>query len=118
MSLDKYFGRQYHPDTYNCAHFVCEVYKDLAGTDISNVLEGFLRPVAARTAVLATLRRVTLLARPLSPCIAFMQRKVGGPHVGVWVRGKIIHLLENGSVQYQPLDVASRGFIRVRFVKC
>lgn len=118
MSLDKYFGRRYDSRRYNCAHFVCEVWSDLKGDQFAIALHGLLCPVSDRRAIAGELRRIQFLKRAESPCVAYMQSRLKPPHVGVWISGRVLHLTETAGVQYQPIDVASLGFDRVRFLTC
>lgn len=118
MSIDKYFNRRYSAKNYNCAHLVCEVWQDLTGVDISHSMSGFLCAPTARTVPRERLRVFRVVPKPVTPCIVFMQRLRSPPHVGIWVRGRVLHILENSKVQYQPLDVVTRGFKKVRFVVC
>ncbi len=116
--IDKYFNRTYSARDYNCAHFAVEVWRDLTGEDLGETLAGFLCAPSSRVADFASLRRVRFLARPLPLCLAYMQRPPGRPHVGIWYKGAVLHLLENSSVQYMPLEVAAVGFKRTRFFLC
>lgn len=118
MSVDKYFNRTYSARDYNCAHLVCEVWKDLTGHDIADTLQGFLTAPVTRRAQLSRLRTLRIVAEPCTPCIVFMQRRKCAPHVGIWVRGRVLHILENTGVQFQHLEVATLGFTRVRFIVC
>lgn len=118
MSIDKYFGRRYNRSKYNCAHFVCEVWADLKGNQLADALREMLCPPSARRVVLSDLRAVRFLKSPEDPCVVYMTSRLNAPHVGIWIRGKVLHIVDNQGVQYQPLDVASLGFKRVRFLAC
>lgn len=114
MSIDKFFNRTYERNHYNCAHFVCEVWKDLTGQDISGSMSGFLVPMKERHA-LPTLRRYfERLEGPRSPCIVLMQRPRYAPHVGIYLRGRVLHIQEHG-VEFQPIDVATIGFTQIGY---
>lgn len=111
------FNRQYNRETYNCAHFVCDVWKELTGKDIEKELSGFLRPPKERQAGMDLRRTFRKLEKPESPCVVLMQRPGTVPHVGVFVRGKVIHIHERG-VEFLPLDIAARGFDRLGYYTC
>lgn len=115
--LDSFFTRRYNRTTYNCAHFVCEVWKELTGQDLEQELTGFLRPPKERYTDPALRRKFKRLEQPQSPCIVIMQRRGSVPHTGVYVRGKVIHIHENG-VEFLPLKIASRGFEKLGFYIC
>lgn len=117
MNLDRYLSRRFHPRQYNCAHLVCDVWRDLKGEDLASVLDGFLCAPGARKTVLSQLRRIRFMDAPQSPCVVLMQSPKRAAHVGVWINRRVLHLLESG-VQYTALDVASLGFKQVRFFTC
>lgn len=114
MSLDRFFNRTYSAQTYNCAHFVCEVWKETQGQDISGPLSGFLRPAKLRKVRASIRHQFERLDGPRSPCIVLMQRPGYAPHVGMFIRGRVFHIQRSG-VQFQPIDVAAIGFTQVRF---
>jgi len=116
MSIDKFLKKKYDKDSYNCAHLVCDVWEDITGESIRHKLTGFLRPYNERTAEWATFRQLSRLDAPESPCIVLMQRFHTSPHVGIFVRDRVLHIDEIG-VKFQPLEVATRYFQRVRFYK-
>lgn len=115
--LDDFFYRRYNRQNYNCAHFVCEVWKHLTGQNIETELEGFLRPPKDRRADPALRRKFKKLAAPVSPCLVLMQRHKSVPHAGVYIRGRIIHIHELG-VECLPVDVATRGFNKLGYYTC
>lgn len=117
MSVDQYFNREYDIRKYNCAHLVCEAWKDLTGFDLAGVLRGFLSGAKDRRTILSDLRKMRQLDEPVDPCIVLMQQGRNAPHVGLYVRGRVLHIREQG-VHFQPLDVVSIGFPKVRFYTC
>lgn len=118
MSIDKYFTRVYDPNNYNCAHFVCELWAELKGPEMGELLGGFLCKPSERVARKSDLKRFRVLTKPESPCVVFMQAPKAVTHVGIWLRGKVFHILSDRGVQYQPLEVATIGFKQVRFITC
>lgn len=117
MSLDVYFNRSYNVNSYNCAHFVCEVWKGLQGEEIAEKLKGFLCARHDRFASVEELRCVRFLGKPVSPCLVLFQASASTTHVGIWYKGKVLDIGPRG-VRYMPLEVASLGYKRVRFFKC
>jgi hypothetical protein len=113
-SIDKYFNKRFNSRTYNCAHFVCDVWADLKGFEMAEVLKGFLCAEKDRKAIKKDLNVINFLPKPVSPCVVLMQRPKAAPHVGIYLENKVLHILE-ASVQYQPLDVATLGFNKIRF---
>lgn len=116
MSIDRYFNRRYNAANYNCAHFVCEVWKGLTGVDIAHKFAGLMMPVAD-TRTLRNGFSFERLAGPENPCIVLMQRPRYPSHVGIFIRGRIFHLKESG-VEFQPIEIASIGFTKMRYYKC
>lgn len=104
ISIDGFLGRVYEPG-YKCLHFASDVWHYLTGVDIrSRLLGGHI----------ASFRREE---RPVDPCIVLMQSRGVIPHVGVYYRGRVLHLTELG-VQYQPVEIATLGFKTIRFYSC
>jgi len=114
MSIDKYFERTYNRKRYNCAHLVCEVWKDITGEDLSQQMRGFFAGSGETTAIIGDLRNFQKLLKPVSPCIVLFQSPRMSPHVGMFIRGRVLHIQQRG-VEYQPLDVVSMNFKRVSF---
>jgi hypothetical protein len=115
--LDDLFAIKYDRQNYNCAHFARDVWQRETGQDITETLSGFLLPPGERS-VRANLRhKFKRLQTPKSPCIVLMHRKNSVPHVGVYLRDKVIHLHEKG-VEFMPLDIATRGFKKLGFYVC
>lgn len=117
ISVDRYFSRTYNRKSYNCAHLVCEAWKDMTGQDISGALRGFLNGRGEGRAILNDLRRFKRLTEPQSPCIVLFHATKQAPHVGIYIRGRVLHIQSRG-VEFQPLDVVSLGFKRTGFYLC
>lgn len=118
MNMDHYFNRKYNASDYNCAHFACEVWEGLCGKQFTDALKFLLCGPSKRRAVLADLKSINIMREPQDPCIVYLKAPLRAPHVGVWIRGKVFHITKEWGVQYQPLDVVSFGFKRVRFLTC
>lgn len=117
MNLDDLFFKKYDKNNYNCAHFVRDAWELETGEDISEELEGFLLPAKSRYARAALRRIFKKIKKPQSPCIVLMQRPRSVPHVGIYLRGKVLHLHEKGVERMTP-EIASRGFKKVGFYTC
>ena len=57
------------------------------------------------------------LDAPSPPCVVLMTRPRFQPHVGLFWADKVLHITEQG-VAFQPLDVVSVGFTKIRFYQC
>lgn len=117
MSVDRYFGRRYSPGLYNCFHFSVDVWKDLTGEDLRVRLDGLLSgSVAGRSITRQTVQAFRFLdPEPPFNCLVLMQRARSAPHIGVWIRGRVLHIQNKAGVHHMPLEIASLGFRKVRF---
>jgi len=116
--IDQYLNRMYRPRTYNCAHFVCDVWRDLKGEEMALLLKGFLCGRSQRKADFYLLKKhVTFLDKPETPSVVLMQRPRMPAHVGIWINRKVLQITLSG-VTYYPLDIATMGYRKVRFFTC
>jgi hypothetical protein len=116
ISVDKYLSRRYNAKSYNCLHFVCEIWEDLTGTSITPYLTPVLVP-GERLLTSKVLKPFTRIPVPANPSLVFMRRRPFAPHIGIYVDGRVLHLLESGA-QFQLLDVATEHYTDVRFYVC
>lgn len=116
MSIDKFFFRKYDKNKYNCAHFVCEVWLEETGEDLSEKLTGALLPKKERNIPISARHNFTKLDSPESPCLVIFQSKGVSPHIGIYLRGKVLHIKESG-VEYQPIEVVGVNFKKIGFYK-
>jgi hypothetical protein len=117
MSIDKFLGKVYNKNTYNCAHFVVEVWEHLTKRDISDAFACFLLPEKERTASMSIRNHFTKLEKPVNLCIVLMQRPRTEPHVGLFYNNRVLHINEKG-VQFMPLEIASFGYNKIGFYSC
>lgn len=96
FSVDPYLDREHRGDDYNCMHFARDVWKDLTGKDIGLRLKALHDPAEVRKARAGDLKAFEKLDRPISPCLALMRRPRTAPHIGIYLRRRILHLNENG----------------------
>ncbi len=115
---DKYFGRKYDAKNYNCAHFVCDVWQDETGKDIRQAMGGFLAGRGDRRAILADLRAFKRLQAPQSPCIALFQSPRQAPHVGIFLRGRVLHISKEQGVRFDRMEYAALGAKKIGFYTC
>lgn len=116
MNLDRFYDRTYNERTYNCAHFVVEVWQALKGEDLSEKLTGFMTSKDKRVVNPKIRFGFTRLKEPESPCLIVMHKHRQGSHVGIYLNGKILHIGESG-VQHVPIGLATFGFDRYGFYK-
>lgn len=114
--MDKYFGKIYNHKDYTCLHFVKDVWKEYTGKDISKLLERFFNE-DFRKANKVYLRNFKQLEKLEDPCIVVLTRPRTIAHMGIFIRGRVLHLTERGT-EYQPLDIVRLGFTNIRFFTC
>lgn len=103
-SIDPFLGRVKSRD-YNCADFAAEVWEYLTGEQARYLVEDW--HIESRS-------RLQRINSPANPCIIIMYAKRIVPHVGIFVRGKVLHLTDVG-VEFQPVYTATRSYRNHRF---
>lgn len=115
--VDQFLTARHRGDAYNCLHFSAEVWEAETGEDLRDRLGGMLANATRhRRVVRDRVRTFEKLGRPQSPCLVSMHRHRGEPHIGVYLRGRVLHLADHGA-EFTELEVATRGFDRVRFYR-
>lgn len=102
---------------YNCWHLVQDVWATLTGVDLGlPTLDK--HTVAECGGVVSDWvgTRYEQIEKPVSPCIVLFQKDKYRPHVGVFFRGKVIHIKIQGT-RYQSVRLAALGFDSVRYFK-
>jgi hypothetical protein len=107
FSVDPYLSRVYDPVRYDCWCLLREAWLELTGFDIG------ARPPAP-AAALAIWRHFDRLPAAASPSIALMRRPRIVSHVGLFWRGRVLHIQPDGA-RYEMLESASLGFTEVGF---
>lgn len=112
MNLDKFFSKTYDEKNYNCLHFAAEVWKELTNQDLFELIENIINGKINKE----TKYQFESLTKATSPCIVIMKRRGCNSHVGIFYDNRVIHLTELG-VECYNLDIASRGFNKLRFIR-
>lgn len=114
-SVDAFLDRTYIEGKYTCYDFVREVWKEITGVDIGDMA----RPTIGKEGmagewdyVAAKWQRLDALKEP---CVVLFQRPRMIPHVGVYIRGKVLHLPKDSNARFEELSVASIGFKRLSY---
>lgn len=113
-SIDEFFYKTYSEGDYDCLDFSAEVWTFLTGQDLRAALGALLEGAVSRQVRQGHRRHFVALDAPRSPCLAYMSRPRGGPHIGVYLDGSILHI-HAGGVEFQPPEVAARAFTKVRY---
>lgn len=103
-SIDPFLNRV-RKQGYNCADFAAEVWEYLTNMPAKYLVEDWA--IKSRS-------RIRRILYPANPCIIIMYAKRTIPHVGIFVRGRVIHLADAGA-EYQLVEVATRSYRNHRF---
>jgi hypothetical protein len=116
LSVDLYLSRRFDRVSYNCLDLAREVWLGETGEDLGERLRGLFVPVAERKIEARHFRAFERLAAPVSPCLVLMRRPKAEPHMGVFLRGRVIHAQERG-VEWMPIELAAFGFSTVEYFR-
>lgn len=116
LSVDPFLSRQYDKIHYNCLHFARDVWLAHTGVDITVALNNVFDP-RNRTNLRKTMEYFYRISEPIDPCLVLMHRHRLTSHIGVYLRGKVIHLSELG-VEFLPLHIINLGFPILRYYLC
>lgn len=117
-SVDKFLALEYNPRTYNCLHFVRDVMFDMSGVDIKERLSSLFAKPGEFIPVRSEMETFKRLNKPKSPCLVVMSRpRSAETHVGVYVRGRILHLHGRG-VEFQPIHIVALMYSTIRYYEC
>lgn len=117
MSVDKYLDKKYNLKNYNCVHFACDVYFSETGKNIHEIFYGLLLSKADRFVNMSSLKKMKKHKAPVSPCIVLFQARKCEPHVGVFIRGRVLHITPEG-VKFEELSQAGYFFTKASFYSC
>lgn len=114
INVDKYFNRNFDLATYNCWDFLREVWLDLTGNDVGKRTPQPPTALAMRRKFIKEQSDFKEIDAPKEPCIVLMCRVKTTPHVGVFLRNKVLSISERG-VTFVPIAVATHGFTDIRY---
>lgn len=112
--IDALFSKVYAPPEYHCSHFLCDAWQHITGQDLRTRMAGVLEAVSTGQMKPSDLTQFQRIDAPVSPCIVLLHGRGLNPHVGMFWRGRVLHIGWQG-VQYMPLNVVSAGFTKVSF---
>lgn len=98
LDIDAYLGRPFDREHFNCWHLASAAWLELTGQRLDEA-------------------RWERLERPRSPCLVYMARRRAIPHVGLFWRGRVLHIHPTGT-RFERLPDATRGFSQVSFHAC
>lgn len=114
FTVDRYLGREFDRERYNCWDMLREAWLELTGVDIGHRTPMPPTALAIRRRFDQEEAEFVRLAAPRSPSIVLMRRPRLIPHVGLFWRDKVLHIGPEGA-RYEPPHQASHGFTEVRF---
>lgn len=115
MSLDSLMGKRYTA-TYTCLNFACDAWELETGQKLNDKVLSLLTAKSSRVVAREELNEFELLKEPVSPCVVILRKQLRPLHIGIYVRGKVIHLTDDG-VRMQPLDHLKLCYDRLRYYK-
>ena len=113
---DDYMGRRFDLRAYNCWHLVRDVWRDMTDVDLGDLTPPRTDNAALEEAawVATDGPRFVRLERAEAPCIVLFRRRSQMPHVGVLLRGRVLHMRPSG-VHHQALQDVAEEFDQVDF---
>lgn len=117
MRIEPYLAWRWHPKRCHCWHLARAAWLELTGIDL-----GAREPESmAADALRAHFEREALdferIDRPLSPCLVLMLNPGAVPHVGVFIRGRILQMERTGP-SYALAGPSLSRWAEVRFYRC
>jgi hypothetical protein len=112
---DDYMGRRFDLKRYNCWSLVRDVWRDMTGLDLGDLTPrraglGALQAAATDASAGSAFER---LQTPAPACIVLLEGR-DMPHVGVLLRGKLLHMTPAG-VRHEYLAYVARDFASVEY---
>lgn len=95
---DDYMPRRFDMRTSNCWHLVRDVWRDMTGVDLGDLTPAQTDSCALDDAVWEAAEgpRFVRIEQPRQPCIVLMRRRSEMPHVGVFMRWRLLHMTPKG----------------------
>lgn len=118
QSVDEYHSRRYVIGQYNCFHFAAEVWRDLCGQDVIKLFgDAVVQGAKYRKLNRQMVSGFKYLNEPEDPCFVLFRNRRQSPHIGIYLRGRVLHIRYNMGVRFEPIHMAQFGFTHTRFFK-
>jgi hypothetical protein len=114
FTIDSYLHKQFNDRSYNCFDFVREVWKDLTGKDLGCQTPSVHSVDTYTIQALSVAESLKKHDAPVDPCIVLMLRKRLEPHIGIYDRGRVLHLNRQGA-QYADFGHVTAPYTTVQF---
>lgn len=116
FTVDPYLSRVYDLAQMNCWHMLRDAWLDLTGQDLGDRTPERITSASLIGRFDTDVPAFTKLDGPDSPCIVLMRSPGVVPHVGLFLRGKVLQMTKSGA-SYMPLPTARAGFDEVGFYR-
>lgn len=116
FSVDPYLKLRYDQDDFNCYHFTDKVWFDLKGERIADRLKALYEKTGDLRRLIPGVKAFEKLDRPEEPSIVWL-RYPGVVHMGVYLRGRILHISRKSGVLFQRPCFVTRGYAKVVYYK-
>lgn len=113
--MDELFHKKYDRKQYHCVHFVIDAAKAIYSKDYSHFFVGLTGSIdEAINTSRQNLIELKSSGKPSEGCIVLMTYQDSSSHVGLYYKGRVFHLTENG-VSRPTLEQIKPLFKRIRF---
>lgn len=116
MNVDGYLARTFHIKRSNCWHLVRDAWHELTGVDLGDRTPEQPSVVSLIGRFDSDVPAFTQLPGPADPSIVLMTRRGVIPHVGVFLRGRVLQMTSSGA-SFTPPALACVGFDQVRYYR-
>lgn len=113
--VDDFLNRKHDMKSYNCWDFVREILFREKGVDIGKRTPDQVTLSALKKQIDEHSRLFPKLEKPKNFCIVLFKREKRLPHIGIFYKGKILHLPERSHARFDPISIAALGFTTVEF---
>lgn len=114
VSVDKYLGMIFDLRSYNCFDLVRELWGELTGVDLGKQTPYELDDAALTIRTEQVAARLRELSAPRDPCIVLMRRGRIAPHVGVFYKGRVLHINSRGA-EYGELHHVTACWTKINY---
>lgn len=112
--VDPYLQWKYQQRTNNCWHLAQDVWSNLTGVDLGDQTPAEHSAMAYTNRAVMVANTLKKLDKLQDPCLVLFQRKRLEPHIGVYYRGKVLHMNSRGPA-YQDIDFVSASYTTTEF---
>jgi hypothetical protein len=113
VRIDEFLSRRF-TTRYTCWDFVREVWQKMTATDIGDRTPPVFQEMILNAAVELAMPDFEELPAPSDPCIVLFERDRMEPHIGVYLKRRVLHLRRTGAA-FEELRFARMGFTRARY---